>query len=624
LSNDPELKSGTDAWGVDLGFEDAFGNWQHVGAETRTEIRRAMRLAPDELPESAAPVLVVDQGHPTCVLANGDLVLESGEVLRSQAILPAHLPVGYHRLIPDSGDTPVTVIVSPGASYLPPKLKIWGWAAQLYATRSKQSWGIGDFADLRHLARWSALELNAGMLMVNPLHAASPGLPQQPSPYFPSSRLFRNPLYLAIPELEGAAAYGTDLDALANAGRSLNSRRLIDRDAIYGLKMQAARTIFAVAAKEDDSGFAAYRSREGILLDRFSTYCALAEEYGSAWRRWPSELRHPASQAVARFATAHAEALRFHQWLQWQLDLQLAAASREIAVMQDLPVGFDPDGADAWMWQDLLAQDVGIGAPPDLFNTQGQDWGLPPFIPHRLRAAAYEPFVRTVRATLRNAGGLRIDHILGLFRLYWVPSALGPRNGAYVRYNTDELLAIIAVESHRASAFIVGEDLGTVEEGVREKLARNHILSYRVMWFEEEPPAAYPELALAAISTHDLPTLLGMWTGADEEAQRRLGMQPDSSALQRTRGRLRKLASLRRTSPSTEVILKTHQTLATAPCCVVTASLDDVLGVAERPNMPATTNDQNPNWSIALPRSLEEIQSDPTVRAVGAALARPG
>jgi 4-alpha-glucanotransferase len=457
--------------------------------------------------------------------------------------------------------------------------------------------------------------------MVNPLHAASPGLPQEPSPYFPSSRLYRNPLYLAIEDIPGATDSQVELDVLARAGRALNDRRLIDRDAIFRLKMEAAAAIFAKTA-EQEGGFCSYRSQEGCLLERFATFCAIAEEHGHGWHTWPADLRDPASGAVAHFASAHQGRVRFHQWLQWHLDLQLAAASREIALMQDLPIGFDPNGADAWMWQDLLGHGVGIGAPPDLFNMQGQDWGLPPFIPHRLRAAAYEPFIRTIRATLRDAGGLRIDHILGLFRLYWVPSSLGPKKGAYVRYNTDELLAIIAIESHRAGAFVVGEDLGTVEEGVREKLARHRILSYCVMWFENNPPKRYPELALAAISTHDLPTLVGMWSGADEKAQQRLGMTPDRDALEATRARLRKMVGLRKKSTLDQVIRKTHQALAQAPSCILTASLDDVLGVEERPNMPATSGDQNPNWSIALPRLLEDIQRDPNVSAVAASLSQ--
>jgi 4-alpha-glucanotransferase len=291
-------------------------------------------------------------------------------------------------------------------------------------------------------------------------------------------------------------------------------------------------------------------------------------------------------------------------------------------VMQDLPIGVDPGGADAWAWQDVFAKGVSVGAPPDKFNTGGQDWGLPPFVPWKLREAAYEPFIQTIRATLRHAGGLRVDHVLGLFRLFWVPQGLGPAKGAYVRYNADELLAIVALESQRAQAFVVGEDLGTVEAGVSEKLQRNGVLSYRVFWFETEKPSTYPELALSAISTHDLPTIAGMWTGSDLEAQKRIGLNPNEEGTTESRNQITKLAGVKPGAAIEEVIVKTHEVLATAPSRIVTAQLDDAIAVEERPNMPATTSEKWPNWSIALPKTLEEIQRDPTVRRVATALLR--
>jgi 4-alpha-glucanotransferase len=312
------------------------------------------------------------------------------------------------------------------------------------------------------------------------------------------------------------------------------------------------------AAVHDDA-FHAYCRREGRDLERFALFCALAEQHNGGWQSWPEEYRHPDSPA---------------------------------------------------------------GARPDLYNRAGQDWGLPPFIPWKLRQAGYEPFIQTIRSTLRHAGGLRIDHVLGLFRLYWVPQGLGPAQGAYVRYNADELLAIIALESHRATAFVVGEDLGTVEPGVSEKLQRNGVLSYRVFWFETAPPAAWPELALSSITTHDLPTLAGLWTGSDLEAQERIGLRPNEDGALASQRRIAKLTRLRKGAPLNEVIVKTHEVLATAPSRLVTAQLDDALAVEERPNMPATTGDQWPNWCIALPKTLEDIQADPQVRSVASALLR--
>jgi 4-alpha-glucanotransferase len=318
----------------------------------------------------------------------------------------------------------------------------------------------------------------------------------------------------------------------------------------------------------------------------------------------------------------HVQRVRFHMWIQWSIDEQLAKNSYSIAVMQDLPIGVDPAGADAWMWQDVFAQGVSIGAPPDKFNTGGQDWGLPPLIPWKLRSSGYEPFIQTIRATLRHAGGLRIDHVLGLFRLFWVPRGLGPARGAYVRYSADELLSIVALESHRANAFIVGEDLGTVEQGVPEKLQRRGILSYRVFWFETDPPEKWPEIALSAISTHDLPTVAGMWSGSDLEAQRKLGLNPNEADTKKSRDLLKTNAGVLARDTLKDVVLKTHAALGRAPSRVISAQLDDALALEERPNMPATSCDQWPNWSIALPKTLEEIQSDPLVNDVASTLRR--
>jgi 4-alpha-glucanotransferase len=307
--------------------------------------------------------------------------------------------------------------------------------------------------------------------------------------------------------------------------------------------------------------------------------------------------------------------------VQWLLDVQLARAAAELPVMQDLPIGVDPDGADAWAWQDVLATDVTVGAPPDKYNALGQDWGLPPFIPHKLRAAAYEPFRQTVRATLRHAGGLRIDHVMGLFRLYWIPQGMDPSLGAYVRYPADELLAIVALESQRARALVVGEDLGTVEEGVQERLAAHRLLSYRLLWFETDPPARYPELALAAVTTHDLPTIAGLWAGADLRIQRQLGLRPNEEGLREIRKRLRAMAGLAEDAAIEEVVVGAHQLLSRAPSVVVTATLEDALAVEERPNMPSTTTEW-PNWSLALPASLEDLETQRLARAVADALRR--
>ena len=307
-------------------------------------------------------------------------------------------------------------------------------------------------------------------------------------------------------------------------------------------------------------------------------------------------------------------------WLQWQLDVQLArAAASGCQLVGDLAVGFDPGGADAWMWQDLLALDAHVGAPPDGFNVEGQDWGLPPFVPWKLRVAHFDPFIKTVRAAMRGVSGLRVDHVMGLYRLFWIPPGGSAKTGAYVHLPSSEMLDLLALESTRAGAFVVGEDLGTVEDEVREDLADRGILSYRLLWFEETEPERYPVQALAAVTTHDLPTLAGAWTGSDLEDQRRIGMTVSESGADWFKSQLEKVTGFGPDADLSRVVIAAHRALADAPSVVVAGTLDDALMVQERPNMPGTV-DEWPNWSLALPRPLEEVEQDPIVLGVAAAL----
>jgi 4-alpha-glucanotransferase len=577
--------------------------------------------ADGEPPRDAGP-LVHRRGQPAPDLGEAaELVLEDGTVLRLERALPPDLPLGYHEIRPRDGGPPRRLIVAPGRCHLPDGFRVWGWAAQLYALRSRGSWGIGDLADLRQLAEWSRAALGAEAILLNPLHAVLPLLPQEASPYFPSSRRYRNPLYLRVEEVPGAADLGVELSRLAAQGRALDNERRIDRDAVFRLKMSALESVWA-RADPGDAALARYRAREGQGLEEFATFCALAERHGSGWGRWPAEHRHPASPAVARFAAQHARRIAFHAWLQWQLDEQLARAGQALRLVTDLAIGFDGQGADAWAWQDVLAQGVTVGAPPDEFALEGQDWGLPPFIPHRLRAGGYQPFVETVRAGFRHAGGMRIDHVMGLFRLFWVPAGVTARGGAYVRYPTDDLLAILALESERARAPVVGEDLGTVAPGVRERLAAEGILSTRVLLFEPMP-SAYPTLSLAAITTHDLPTVRGLWTGSDLREQQQIGLAPNVAGTASLRARLGELTRLGPEATAEATTLVLHRRLSEAPSAVIVATLDDALGVAERPNLPGTTSTQRANWALALPVPLEDIQQDPGVQTLAGILRRP-
>jgi 4-alpha-glucanotransferase len=610
-------KNRVDPWGIETEYTDAWGVSQVTSPETRRALLKAMGAEGESPPPSEPAVVVIRYGQSVRAAKSAELTLEDGTALKVKGKLPPDLPLGYHELRnPDS--PPARLIVTPAHCPLAENYRTWGWAVQVYALRSAGSWGMGDLSDLRELGHWSS-QLGAGIVLINPLHAVTPVVPQQASPYFPSSRRFHNPLYLNIEEVPGAGALGRKLEKLAAAGRALNHGKLIDRDAVFKLKMEAQELLWA--RRVESPAFESFRKQQGEALNSFATFCALAERLGGDWRSWQAKYRHPNSPAVRRLAKEHADRIVFFQWLQWLLDEQLARAAAALPLVQDLPIGVDPGGADAWQWQDVLASGATVGAPPDEFNTLGQDWSLPPFVPHRLRAVGYQPFIETIRASLRHAGGLRIDHVMGLFRLYWIPQGLGPRCGAYVRYPADDLLGIVALESHRAGAWVAGEDLGTVEKSVQDQMARHKMLSYRLLWFEEDPPDTYPELALAAVTTHDLPTIAGLWSGSDMAAQHRLNLNPNEAGYHEMRERLSTMAKLKSHATAEQAILAAHRLLGQAPSAILAPNLTDALAVEERPNMPGTS-DQWPNWCIPLPVPLEELKKSPLAHAIATALRR--
>ena len=607
-----------DVWGITDGYEDALGVWRPTAPKTRTAMLQAMGVDPMEggrPPDSR--VWVVRQGTGGQVTGPGRVRLENGAAVEIKRKLPRDLPLGYHYIDLAGEVEPVRLIVVPRQIQIPDWLPAWGWAVQLYGARSRESWGIGDLADLRRLARWSAEELGAGILLVSPLGAVSPVVPQTASPYSPSSRRFLNLIYIRIEEVPGAAEAIPDLNPLIEQGRALNQSRKINRDAVFKLKLQALELLWRRFGGAKELDF--YVAQQGHALEEFAVFCALSERYGGDWRTWPSPFRHPGSAEVARFGFLNKDRIRFHQYVQWLADLQLERGGTEIPLIHDMAIGFEPGGADAWVWQDLLATNVSIGAPPDNYNIRGQDWGLPPFVPYKLRGAAYEPFIQTVRRLLRHAKGLRIDHVMGMFRLFWVPQGMEPAMGAYVAYPSEELLGILALESLRAGALVVGEDLGTVERQVRHKLRGCRVLSYRLLWFETRHPRKYPKMALAAITTHDLPTICGMWTGSDLRAQMEIGLKPNQKGMLAIRQRLQSLTGLADDASLDEVIQRSYRLLSEAPSLIVTATLEDALAVEERPNMPGTISEW-PNWSLALPSPLDEIETQPLASEIGQAL----
>lgn len=599
---------------VESSYVDAFRERRTIAPDVRAAVHAAMGLRPGDDPEPATPPVVVAPRGSSLPI-EGELTLEDGTSLGRTSNVPPDAPFGYHRLGLESGIEQM-LITGPGRCHLPTAFDAWGWTVQLAATRSRRSWGIGDLHDLAELARWSA-SVGASFVAASPLSAPNPGPHPEASPYYPSTRRFGNALHIGIEALPGAG----ELSELVARGRALNDERRVDRPRAIALKRAALERLWSMGSF-DRAAFDAWRAGQGDALERWARFCILTERFGPGWKRWPEPYRDRTSDATARIAREDREGVAFHAWIQWCFDLQLADASRDVRRIADMPVGVDPAGFDAWDWQEHLAIGATIGVPPDRFNTTGQDWGMPPFAPHRLREVAYRPFIDTIRAQLRHAGGLRMDHVLGLFRLWWIPGGFDPTQGAYVRQRTDELLEIVALESHRASAVIVGEDLGTVPSGVRAELRRRRLLSTRLALFERSPPARYPRQSFAGVTTHDLPTLAGIWSGADIADQAAAGITPDVAQVARARARLLRAAGLGAAAGLEEVVTALHRRLADSPAMLVSATLEDALRVELRPNQPGILSTQRPNWSVALPVPIEDFAADPRVMRVVDALQR--
>jgi 4-alpha-glucanotransferase len=597
--------------------------------------------------------------------------------------LPAGLPLGYHRLELDAGGVMARLglVVAPAQCHLPanlgPDARSWGLTCQLYGLRSARNWGMGDFTDLAMLAR-AAASCAAAALGINPLHALFAAEPLHVSPYSPSSRTYIDYLYIDVTAVPGfaqdeAARALIEGAAFATTCAAARSSELIDYGAVAACKRPVLEALFrrfqmrelgaAGVAKSDlGQAFRDFQLRGGRSLTDFAIFEALEEYYGHngtgvGWRGWPSPMRNPRSPEVGDFAEAHRDRVEFFQFLQWEADRQLGAASaagREgglsIGLYRDLAVGADPNGADAWADQALVVPEASIGAPPDVFNRSGQNWGLAPVNPIILRRQGFAPFITSLRANMRHAGILRIDHVMSLSRLYWIPSGMEAKAGAYVTYPFDDLLRLVALESHRQKCAVVGEDLGTVPEGFRETMRSAKLLSYRVLVFERGadgsflPPAEYPPLAAAAAATHDLATLRGFWLGNDLAWRRRLGLYRDAAAAEadaiaRSSDRDLLLEALLKegllaperrgqflsldgapiyTAELGEAIL-TY--LARSGARLMLVQLEDVLAESEQANLPGTT-DEHPNWRRRLSCNLDEIVHGGDLRRVAAVAAK--
>ena len=603
------MNSEQDPFGIASGWWGTDGSWRTTEAETLEALRRAQGAEehPDGPPQDAH-IWFVHPGETAELWSPGVVSLaEGGEVL-AQTHLPPDLPLGAHQLQPADGGPVTHLFVVPERSLRPKRG--WGWSAQLYASRSQQSWGHGDFVDLATLANW-AEGTGASLLAHNPLGASLPLAHQQASPYYASSRRFWSLLYLRVESVIGADLIGEKLSRAAAAGRALNADQLIDRDRVWALKLTALEEIWAEVRGSRVVQHSLEIAQADQELTLHAQFCALAEHYQSGWQGWPEEHRHPNMAGVEEFCAVHSDRVAFWRWIHVECEVQLAVAAQAGAgLLADLPVGFDPAGSDAWCDQDLLALDCRIGAPPDEFNRQGQDWGLPPYVPWKLRQVGYAPWLQTLQRMLNHCSALRVDHVMGLFRLFWIPQGMSAAQGGYVSQFGAELLDLAVMEAARAGATLVGEDLGTVDSEVREALSTRDGFGYRIGWFAEDPPEQWPANTLGALTTHDLPTVAGLWSGADAEQRAKAGIPPDPDGDQTLRVRLANLAGVHEgeSTPASEVIRSAYRTLANSGSDLAMVTLEDATLMTERPNLPGTI-DEHPNWRTALPVLIEDLDS---------------
>ncbi|MFW5472280.1 4-alpha-glucanotransferase [Knoellia sp. CPCC 206450] len=585
-------------------------------------------------------------------------VVDGREVGEATFELPGDLPTGWHRLVAHldapavtEGTDTATLVVTPQRLELPEALRhggVTGLMTQIYQVRSAASWGVGDLGDLGDLASWAATELGAEFVLVNPLHAAEPVVPMEASPYLPTTRRFVNPVYLRVDDIPEVvhldATARARVDELAAAVRALDSEDTIDRDAAWTAKREALGLVHDLGLEGRRArDFERFREREGEGLQTFATWCAIAERHGLPWASWPVELHDPTSAAVADFAAAHADLVDFHVWLQWLLDRQLGEVQRaatdagmSLGIVHDLAVGVHPFGADAWGLADALATGVTVGAPPDQFNQLGQNWSQPPWHPERLAELGYAPFRDMVRTVLRDSGGIRVDHIIGLFRLWWIPQGGGltPADGTYVTYDHEALIGILCLEAQRAGAVVIGEDLGVVPAIARDYLSERGVLGTSIMWFENTdgaptPPESYRELCLSSVTTHDLPPTAGFLALEHVAIRERLGLLTRSVEEERAaeehsiatvRDALVARGWLEPGAGAPSVIEAMHRWLGHTPSVMRAVSLADVVRDRRAINQPGT-DDEYPNWRLPLtgpdgrPVSLEDV--------MGSTLAEP-
>jgi len=556
--------------------------------------------------------------------------IDGREVGRATFEIPADLPLGWHRL--EAATTGRRgrgwVVVTPARIDVPEAVRRerpWGLAAQLYSVRSERSWGIGDFGDLADLCSLAAIREGADFLLINPLHAAEAVPPLEPSPYLPSSRRFLNPIYIRIEDIPEVAYVPSQHRAVieweSEKPRRANlEAELLDRDASWRAKSAALEKIFEVprsAARQ--ARFEAFCLREGDALEEFATWCAISEAHKGL--PWPAEFENPRSAAVDQWRNEHSDRVLFYAWLQWLADEQLGRAQAAavdagmgIGIMTDLAVGVHPSGADAWALGKVLAAGMEVGAPPDMYNQNGQNWSQPPWQPRALEAAAYLPFRDVVRAAVRHSGALRVDHILGLFRQWWIPAGNAANDGVYINFDHDALIGILALEAQRAGTIVIGEDLGTLEPWVSDYLNHRGLLGTVVALFEKDhenrpqAPENYRADALVSVTVHDLPPTAAFLAGEHVDARAELGLIAGDVEAERAKAAADRDAMAayldeRGWLPieweEDDLIAGVHRLAMHSPALLTAVSLTDATGDRRSQNHPGTSTEY-PNWRIPL------------------------
>jgi 4-alpha-glucanotransferase len=603
-------------------------------------------------------------------------VIEGQRYVRLTFALPPDLPLGYYetQVHAQGGSAEVNVrfrlIVAPDRCHVPEIFqkggRLWGVALQLYSLRSQRNWGIGDFHDLADIVEWASKGLGAAMIGLNPLHALKNSKPYHISPYSPNSRLFLNELYIDVESVFECRTSPNTQERLADPSfrariEAARQGELVDYDSVASAKHEILSLCYRAFLRDNFEGaepeltphtdrgrrFHRYVLEEGESLIHYALFQALEEErraesVSAMWIDWPEGYRRPMSDAVREFQRRHMCRVRYFLYLQWLAAEQLGALTKKtaeagmsIGLYHDLALGSDRNGADGWRFQDVLALRADCGAPPDAFAPEGQNWGFSPADPLRLRASGYQYVIELFRNNLRYGGAIRLDHVMALFRLFWIPRGSPASQGAYVHYPAEDLLAILALESKRAHALVIGEDLGTVPDWVRDRLGMSGILSYRVFYFERtetgawKQPGAYPAQSLAVVTTHDLPTLSGYWEGADIQTRNELGLIASEQARigmlgERQTDKARILAALKSEGllppgvsddPALTPVMiwelahAIHRYLAHTPAWMVLANIEDVIGLRAQTNVPGTV-DQHPNWRRKLNVTVEDLTQD--------------